>query len=366
MAKRVLWRVVAATAIAVLAVAYLGLRQGQGAGAKAPRLASFVDRGVALGGRKAPAFQLVDQFGRPVRLAAWRGKVVMLAFVDDQCTTICPLTTQSMAMAKRLLGPAAGEVALVAVNANPLHTSVEDVRAYVAAHGLTGDLSFLTGSRAELEKVWRAYGIGVQILAGQIDHTPALYVLDRSGRERRLYLTASQYAGVGQEAYVLAREAASLLPGRIRIAPPTGKVAAIGPARGLRLPLAAGGTLAVGPGHPRLYLFLDAWAPRIRQEIGQQAAYQAAAGRAGLPPLALVDVRDAEASPQALPSLLGSLPAASGLPLAVDAQGRLADGYGARDIPWYALVGEGGKVVWSHDGWLSAGALLQAVAKAGS
>jgi cytochrome oxidase Cu insertion factor (SCO1/SenC/PrrC family) len=364
MRRRVLAPIVA-IAVAILSTsAIVALRGSEEARAASPRLAPYIDTGTNLGGRKAPTFSLQDQFGRTESLAQWRGKVVVLAFVDDQCTTICPLTTQSMALALHMLGPAAARVELIAIDANPLHTSVADVATYLRQHGLSEHWRFLTGSLPALKKVWRDYGIAVAIQKGQIDHTPALYVIDRQGRERRLYLTASQYAGIGQEAYVLAREAASLLPGQVRVAPPAGDVSAVTPGKAARLPLASGGSIAIGPGHAHLYLFLDAWAPGAARQLQAVAQYRTAAARAGLPSLVLVDVRDAEATPQALPQLLSSLPALRGAPLAVDLQGRVADGYGVLDIPWFALTDRKGKVVWSNDGWLPAAALLRAARQA--
>jgi len=52
----------------------------------------------------APDFRLTNQFGQQISLSAFRGKVVILAFTDSQCTTGCPLTTQAMLAAKQLLG----------------------------------------------------------------------------------------------------------------------------------------------------------------------------------------------------------------------------------------------------------------------
>jgi cytochrome oxidase Cu insertion factor (SCO1/SenC/PrrC family) len=63
-----------------------------------------VDIGEPLGGRSAPDFTLVNQFGQPMSLSQFRGKVVLLSFDDALCTTVCPLTTQEMLQAKRLLG----------------------------------------------------------------------------------------------------------------------------------------------------------------------------------------------------------------------------------------------------------------------
>ena len=51
--------------------------------------------------RPAPDFTLTDQFGRRVSLRSFRGQVVILAFNDSECTTVCPLTTTAMLDAKR-------------------------------------------------------------------------------------------------------------------------------------------------------------------------------------------------------------------------------------------------------------------------
>jgi hypothetical protein len=41
-----------------------------------------------------------------------------------------------------------------------------------------------------------------------------------------------------------------------------------------------------------------------------------------------------------------------GYPVALDTGGRLADGYGVQDQPWYVLTSASGRIVWQHDGWL--------------
>ena len=106
---------------------------------------------------------------------------------------MCPLTTQSMLQAKQLLGAAGNQVQLLGVDANPTATSVADVLAYSRAHGMVNQWDFLTGSVAQLKAMWSAYHIAVQIEKGQIDHTPALFVIDQQGREQKLYLTQMAY-----------------------------------------------------------------------------------------------------------------------------------------------------------------------------
>src|ERR1700691_4582023 len=177
-----------------------------------------LDLGSSLGERPAPDFRLVNQFGQPMSLSQFRGKVVMLSFEDSECTTVCPLTTQSMVEAKQLLGAAGDKVQLLGIDANPDATSVADVLSYSRVHGMVNQWDFLTGSLAQLKSAWRAYQIEVQIEQGQIDHTPALFVIDQQGRERKLYLTQMAYSSVGQSAQVLADEVASLLPGHPHVA----------------------------------------------------------------------------------------------------------------------------------------------------
>src|SRR5580700_2021822 len=55
-----------------------------------------LDLGTSLYGEHAPDIKLVNQFGQPMSLSQFRGRVVILAFSDSECTTVCPLTTQSM------------------------------------------------------------------------------------------------------------------------------------------------------------------------------------------------------------------------------------------------------------------------------
>jgi cytochrome oxidase Cu insertion factor (SCO1/SenC/PrrC family) len=328
-----------------------------------------LDLGSSLGGRPAPDFRLQNQFGQPMSLSQFRGKVVMLGFEDSQCTTVCPLTTQSMLQAKQLLGAAGSQVQLLGIDANPDATSVADILAYSRAHGLVNQWDFLTGSPAQLKAIWGRYGIAVQIEKGQIDHTPALYVIDQQGRERKLYLTQMAYSSIGQSAQVLADELSSLLPGHPKVASQQSlaSIAVQGPSAHLTLPSAAsGGTVALGPGRPRLVMFFATWLSEVsalKSELASANAYVAAARRDGLPQLVAVDETVVEPSAQAVRSYLGTLGTSLAYPVALDTAGRVADGYGVQDQPWFSLVSASGTIIWSHDGWLPPSALEAVIAK---
>ena len=321
-----------------------------------------LDLGTSLGGVPAPDFRLDNQFGQPMSLSQFRGKVVILAFTDSQCTTVCPLTTASMVLARQLLGPAGASVQLLGVNANPQANSVADVLAYSRAHAMVNQWDFLTGSDAQLRAAWSAYHIAVQIEQGQIDHTPALFVINQRGREQEIYLTQMAYSSVGQSAQVLAQEVASLLPGHPKLASQQSlaTIPAQTPAARVTLPVAVSGApVALGPGQPQLVLFFATWLSEVSDlssELTGLNAYVQAAGPDRLPQLVAVDETVTEPSVQAVRAYLRGL---GGLryPVGLDITGRVADGYGVQDQPWFVLVSASGKIVWSHDGWLAAAAL---------
>jgi cytochrome oxidase Cu insertion factor (SCO1/SenC/PrrC family) len=332
-----------------------------------------LDLGTSLGGEPAPDFTLTNQFGQKMSLSQFRGKVVMLAFEDSECTTVCPLTTQSMVLAKELLGKAGSGVQLLGVDANPDATQVADVLSYSRAHGMVNQWDFLTGSLAQLKSTWQAYHIAVQIEQGQIDHTPALFVVDAQGRLQKLYLTQMAYSSITQSAQVLATELSGLLPGHPKLdgERSLGTVSAQSPAATVSLPAAhaAGSgapTVTLGPGKPRLVVFFATWLTEtsdLKAELTTLDAYAASAAKKHLPALTAVDETATEPSAQAVGAYLGQVGPLS-YPVALDQTGRVADGYGVQDQPWLVLVSAAGKVVWSHAGWLPLPALEKAAASA--
>ena len=336
-----------------------------------------LDVGTSLGNKPAPDFKLVNQFGQPMSLSQFRGKVVMLTFADSECTTVCPLTTQSMVLAKELLGKAGSSVQLLGVDANPDAIKVSNVLAYSRVHNMTNQWDFVTGTQAQLKSVWKDYDIAVQIESGQIDHTPALYLINQQGRLQKVYLTQMAYSSVTQSAQVLATEVASLLPGHPKLSglQSLGAISAQTPAATVTLPTApaaggtgsaSGNTVTLGPGKPRLVAFFATWLTEtsdLKSELTTLNAYAKAAASKHLPALTAVDETVTEPSPAAVNSYLHQLGPLS-YPVALDETGRVADGYGVQDQPWLALVNKAGKIIWQHDGWVPLATLEKAAAAA--
>ena len=328
-----------------------------------------LDTGSSLGGQPAPEIRLENQFGQRMALSQFRGKAVILAFVDSQCTTVCPLTTVSMLEARQLLGAAGSRVQLLGVDANPRATSVPDALTYSRAHAMVNQWDFLTGTLPQLQSVWRAYHIAVQIQQGAIDHTPALFVIDPQGRERTVYLTQMDYASITQAAQILAARVSGLLPGHPPLASSRSLAYISGqtPAARVTLPGVPSGSVTLGPGQPRLVMFFATWVAEtsdLRAHLLALNGYARAARHGRLPGLVAVDEQTTEPSPGAAAAYLKGLGAPLRYPVAADVSGRLADGYGVADQPWFVLTSATGKIIWKHDGWLSVRALQAAAQRA--
>jgi protein SCO1/2 len=138
----------------------------------------------------APNFTLVDQQGRTLSLVSFKGRTVVLQFMDPHCVDICPIVSQEFVDAYRDLGSAASRAVFIAVNVNPYHLGVADVAAFSTAHQLNTIRSwhFFTGALPSLQAVWHGYGVAVEAPNPNADiiHTSIVYFIDPQGRERYL------------------------------------------------------------------------------------------------------------------------------------------------------------------------------------
>ena len=140
--------------------------------------------------RPAPNFTLTDQNGHTLSLSSFRGRAVILEFMDPHCVDICPLVAQEYVDAYHDLGAAASKVAFVAINVNQYFASVANMKTFSTEHSLTTIPSwhFFTGTSAALHAAWHDYNIEVIAKNPRSDiiHTSALYIIDAKGRERFL------------------------------------------------------------------------------------------------------------------------------------------------------------------------------------
>ncbi len=175
---------VIALAVAVAVGGSSGGSSGSGSTSAAQGASGF--DGAPLGaGVPAQDFTLTDQRGRRVSLEEYRGRVTILTFLYSTCRGACVVIAQQIRGALDELGPG---VAALAVSVDPDADTPAHVGAFLERVSLSGRLEYLTGSRAQLEPVWRAYRV-VPASAGEAAYASAapVLLLDRDGRERVLF-----------------------------------------------------------------------------------------------------------------------------------------------------------------------------------
>lgn len=208
--KRLALVALGAAALAALALAFTILVGGAGgrAGATpAEDAQGAVPRdgfaGSVMPDRPTPALALRDVTGRRVDLAAMRGDAVFVTFLYTDCPDICPLTTDHLRQAVDGLAPALRRrVRIIAVSVDPTGGTPAAVRAFLARHRMTGRMSYLIGSAAELAPTWRAWGVAAvtDASSGAVTHSALIYGVDAAGRLRTVYPWSAPVADLAHDA----------------------------------------------------------------------------------------------------------------------------------------------------------------------
>jgi cytochrome oxidase Cu insertion factor (SCO1/SenC/PrrC family) len=147
----------------------------------------------APGKKRAPDFALRDEHGKPLTLAALRGRPVLITFIDPLCRDYCPLEAQHLGDAVRKADP---KPVVVAVSVNTAANTPATFALDRQKWNLPPQWRWGAGSADELAKVWKRYGITVLVtkkkVAGvevqQVAHTEAAYLVDADGWERALFI----------------------------------------------------------------------------------------------------------------------------------------------------------------------------------
>ena len=140
------------------------------------------------GERPAPDFRLRDAQGAPISLRQFRGRPVVVTFLDPVCHSLCPLEAAELNRALAQL-PAAQRPAVVSVSVNPWADSRAAFRADARKWRLGPEWHWAAGSYALLAPVWKRYKIGVlRTKKSDVSHTEASYLVDGNGDERALFL----------------------------------------------------------------------------------------------------------------------------------------------------------------------------------
>ncbi len=184
-------------------------------GPASSQMALVDSSGVApLPATSAPNFSLTNANGKVVSLASLGGRAIVLTFLDPVCYDTCPLMAQEMKQAVSELGASGKKVAMVAVVANPIFHSIGDVATFNKTEHLNNvsNWYYLTGSDQALAKVWKNYGIQVQVSqVGMVVHTQVQYFIDKAGIERGLLVNTGSSELSGSYVTLIRKELQKLI-----------------------------------------------------------------------------------------------------------------------------------------------------------
>jgi protein SCO1/2 len=136
----------------------------------------------------APEIELTRADGSSFRLSEARGEVVMLFFGYTSCPDVCPTTMAELNQALENLGDRAERVNVLFVTVDPQRDTPERVQKYV--DHFNPSFIGLSGSEAELARVWGEYGVFREIVEGDsaagymVNHTARVTLIDQQGNMR--------------------------------------------------------------------------------------------------------------------------------------------------------------------------------------
>ena len=137
----------------------------------------------ALGGD----FELLDTEGKPFRLAAQRGKIVLIYFGYTGCPDACPTDMLLFRDVLSRLGSRKDAVLPVFISVDPARDTPEHLAAYATA--FSPEIRAITGSERQLRRVAKAYGAHFNYVnrapgstTYTVDHSVNMYVVNRAGK----------------------------------------------------------------------------------------------------------------------------------------------------------------------------------------
>ena len=159
--------------------------------------------------RVAPAIALQASDASAFDLAKYRGKVVVLEFGYTHCTEVCPVSLNSLAQARKLLGADAARLQVVFITVDPARDTVPRLKGYLA-HFDPGFIG-VTGSAAQVDAVLKAYGIAAKRMGGggdagyMMSHSSYLYFIDTRGMLRAMMPFGRPAADIVHDVQLLLR-----------------------------------------------------------------------------------------------------------------------------------------------------------------
>ncbi len=185
------WRLASRLSVITLALLVIVIvtvaQNNKGLFSGTPAAGSSSLQGSDLGGTTAPNFTLTDQNGKQVSLSQFKGRPVVLTFVYTHCPDQCPLTAERLHASMVTLGSDASKVGVIAVSTDPKGDTQQAAQKFTLQHNMQNYWHYLIGTQETLTPVWDAYNVYAQGQQQSVDHSLAIYIIDKQGRERSYF-----------------------------------------------------------------------------------------------------------------------------------------------------------------------------------
>lgn len=156
-------------------------------------------------------FTLLDREGRPVRLAQYRGKPLLVSFIYTGCFQVCPLTTKSLqtALEAGRGGFGTGQYNVISIGFNQPADSPQALKAFSRQHRIDQpNWEFLSPHASNVEALTRAFGFSYVATPAGFDHVLHVTLLDAEGRiYRQVYGDQLDADAIGEPLRQLLRNA---------------------------------------------------------------------------------------------------------------------------------------------------------------
>lgn len=148
----------------------------------------------------APDINLVRADGAPFRIAAQRGKLVLVFFGYTHCPDVCPTTMAQLKLVADDLGDRSQFIQVVLITVDPDRDAPQIIQDYAGYFnptfiGLSGSLDVLSG-------IWDQYGVTRVVnhagdsSTSMVDHTARITLIDTDGNLRLSYGYQTPYKDI--------------------------------------------------------------------------------------------------------------------------------------------------------------------------
>lgn len=136
-------------------------------------------------------FTLLDRAGKPVRLAGYRGKPLLVSFIYTGCFQVCPTTTKNLqkAVTNTVATLGANRFNVVSIGFNQPFDSPSALKSFASQNGIVfPNWEFLSPAPAILDDLTKNFGFSYVPTPAGFDHVVQVTIVDGEGKiYRQIY-----------------------------------------------------------------------------------------------------------------------------------------------------------------------------------